>query len=266
MEEFKNLAELKNKSLQFDEAEFRDIFNEDGEKQEGYRGVYNKTRNELITIKRVTGHKLIQHKEAVDVFIDTSLSMNLSFKGKVIDSGNKVAVQFIANTGFLTSTNEEVKQGIVLFNEYGKGLFLGWQGVNLSCTNQMNANFTRSAIRIPDTIMLGSKLKEAITDIMDSNDQIKQYVEKAIADSMEWDYATQIIGLMIYEKKHRESIIKILEENKKDKISRWDLYNAITNYATHGENITSNVEDYLQNSAQRVLVDIRFNKLKTEVE
>jgi len=37
-------------------------------------------------------------------------------------------------------------------------------------------------------------------------------------------------------------------------ITRWDVYNAVTRYATHGEQLSPHVEMMLQNRAKQLLV------------
>jgi len=80
----------------------------------------------------------------------------------------------------------------------------------------------------------------------------------------------EIVKKLIQTKKHRKAIAEILgfevielitESGKKivqyvppigRELSRWDLYNALTNYATHYK-LTNHVENYIQNGAQKVL-------------
>ena len=44
------------------------------------------------------------------------------------------------------------------------------------------------------------------------------------------------------------------DKNKKDKLTRWELYNAITRYLTHGEQMTPHIEDLFHRRAEKMLI------------
>jgi len=57
------------------------------------------------------------------------------------------------------------------------------------------------------------------------------------------------------EKKHRDAIYEILHKNMnlQSAFTRWELYNALTQYATHGEQLSARVEERLQAKARQVM-------------
>jgi hypothetical protein len=62
-------------------------------------------------------------------------------------------------------------------------------------------------------------------------------------------------------KKPMYSYIMDDESKKKKKIDRWTLYNAITEYITHGEQMTPHIESLFQRQAEKVLIT-PFSKLQ----
>jgi hypothetical protein len=72
-------------------------------------------------------------------------------------------------------------------------------------------------------------------------------------DSIEYSLVYKILSIVIGlgKEKHIKGILSKLERKKR--ITRWELYNAITNYATHGEQIKPNLEMWLQEKSNKVL-------------
>jgi len=95
-------------------------------------------------------------------------------------------------------------------------------------------------------------------------------------DSIEWNTACKILEKLFGQVKHREEILKRLgialievkdkktkkktvsytwnnEQEKKAKFTRWEIYNAVTNYLTHGEQITPHIENLFHKKAEKLL-------------
>jgi hypothetical protein len=107
-----------------------------------------------------------------------------------------------------------------------------------------------------------SKLAKEFADIIpnmlksmiDGNEKFKAMVNGCIADTMEWESLKIIVKTLIKTEKHADKIWDILMKSQKEKYSRWELYNSITNYCTFGEKLTPLVQTGLQNKAQKVLI------------
>lgn len=75
----------------------------------------------------------------------------------------------------------------------------------------------------------------------------------SIGDSIEWEIMERILRSVSGAKKHFEAIKEILHKGS-ESYTRWDLYNAFTNYATHGQQLTPNVEQMMQTKAEKILL------------
>lgn len=81
------------------------------------------------------------------------------------------------------------------------------------------------------------------------------WVNNCMEDSVEWDLCQKLMEVVFKTDKHREAIIEILRKDTVGGIpNRWDIYNAVTSYATHNEQLKPNVEMLLQKQAQQILV------------
>ena len=78
-------------------------------------------------------------------------------------------------------------------------------------------------------------------------------------DSIEWTTLKLLLRYMFTKKKHIKELRARLPQDK-ERPTRWDLYNAVTHYATHGERLKPHVEAWLQNKAQKIM-KTSFNEL-----
>ena len=95
-------------------------------------------------------------------------------------------------------------------------------------------------------------IDKMIKDIIANDDKLANMVSICIADSLEWQALRLLTKALFRQKKHVVQILKRLDANK-EKISRWEFYNAVTNYATHGERIKPHIETLLQNKAADIM-------------
>ena len=61
----------------------------------------------------------------------------------------------------------------------------------------------------------------------------------------------------VEDKKTKKKSITYVWDDKtkmKAKLTRWELYNAITSYVTHGEHISPNIESVFQGYAEKLLI------------
>ena len=122
---------------------------------------------------------------------------------------------------------------------------------------------------------LESFIELKVNAIVNENSMLKTYVSDCMNDSIEWGACCRIIQKLFTQQKHKEEILKRLnidcitvtdkktkkksfsyvwkdDASKKKKIDRWEIYNAITNYLTHGEQITPHIDLCLQKTAEKV--------------
>ncbi|OHB50841.1 MAG: hypothetical protein A2Y10_15660 [Planctomycetes bacterium GWF2_41_51] len=59
---------------------------------------------------------------------------------------------------------------------------------------------------------------------------------------------------MFKKKKYVKEILSRLKCNEQGRVTRWDLYNAVTNYvSTAGSRLRPQIDAWLQNKAQKIL-------------
>ena len=65
-------------------------------------------------------------------------------------------------------------------------------------------------------------------------------------------------------KRHVGEILSRLKHDGSDRVTRWDFYNAITNYASSGMRLKPEIDAWLQNKAQKV-IKTPFGQLTEEM-
>ncbi|MEK6880851.1 MAG: DUF932 domain-containing protein, partial [Nanoarchaeota archaeon] len=99
--------------------------------------------------------------------------------------------------------------------------------------------------------MISQTTEKFIKQVINSSERLQQYVNNAIGDSIEWETLDKIFEKLAFREKHQEEIKLRLEGIQHP--TRWQVYNAVTNYLTHDEHLTPNVQSYLENKAEKLL-------------
>lgn len=102
------------------------------------------------------------------------------------------------------------------------------------------------------SVELEGIVDKLIHDIIAKDDVLAAVVSDCIKDSVEWKTMKLLLKHLFSRKSHIQRILQRLPRDK-DKISRWDLYNAVTSYATHDERLKPHVDTMLQNKANLIL-------------
>lgn len=278
------LEEVKKYTDKLDKAKLVELeFNNGGVKKtiNKYRGIYNISTDELANVA-TKGYKLVSHKKYIDSFAQALNRLNIKFKMDIKPSYNKVYCDIIFpnKKHKYDNLNEEFLTGIRLVNSYDKSTGIGIMPklTRLACTNGMilTRNEKSFSVKHTNNILeeIESFIEKRINNIIDIYDDLKGYVNNCMKDSIEWKIVTKISEKLFVQLKHREEVLKKLnitvikkddkEKNKKKveyvneiknrkKITRWDFYNAITSYLTHGEQITPFLEQHYQRKAEKVL-------------
>jgi len=120
-------------------------------------------------------------------------------------------------------------------------------------------------------------IERKINEIVSKYDDLQNWVSTSMKDSVEWKICCLIVEKLFGQLKHREEILKLLNvgiiqtkdkksgkksisyvwndiSKKKKKFTRWEIYNAITTYLTHGEQITPHIESLFHKQAEKVLI------------
>ena len=256
------LAELKNTALSFNRAEMRDVpIVKDDEDycSKRHMGVWNVDRNELACLSS-RNYCVIQHKYVTDAIVEALSSLNIPAKATLKTSRHGVHMDFdFPESKFeLTEVGESFTSGMRVINDYSKtgGLYIAPRVTRLACSNGMVVTQVVKAQHVKFTeelhITLEGMIDKLIKDIIAGDEKLANMVSVCMKDSVEWTALKLLVKHMFKKKKHINSIFDRLDWGK-ERVSRWDLYNAVTNYATHGERIQPHVEIYLQNRADEIM-------------
>lgn len=282
--ECNNLEEVQKATTDLDRATLCPLKIDDGgviKDVDNFVGVYNVTQGKFCT-SVVPYYNLIQHKEYFDSFAEAMTKLNIDFKMIIKRSGNKAFadIEFQDKNIKFDKLDEEFTTGIRLVNSYNKstGLIATPRFTRLACINGMILTRTMKSVSIKhhskQVKELQSFIEKKLHSVINESSHLQHWVSEGMADSIEWNAAARILEKLFEQVKHREEILKkldislivvkdkktkkknityILDNKEKKKITRWDLYNACTNYITHGEQITPHIEDVLHKKAEKLL-------------
>lgn len=291
-----NLEEVQKATNQLDTASMVPIKVVDGGVEKdisNMKGIYNNSTGKLCAAV-VPYYNLIRHKQYIDGFAEALTRLGINFSMKIKQTGNRAFadIEFKDRNLKFDKLNEEFTTGIRLINSYDKsrGLFVIPRFTRLACTNGMIMTRSEKTLSIKHHSKIVREIEafveRKINEIISKDTELNAWVSGAMKDSIEWNTACKVIGKLFSQLKHREQILKNLgisvitvtdkktkkkavsyvwdnDEEKQDKISRWDLYNATTRYLTHGEHMTPHIEDLFHKQAEKLLVT-PFAKLPKE--
>jgi len=251
---------------------------------DNWKGVYNVSQGKLCSAV-VPYYNLIGHKQYFDGFAQALNRLGINFTMTIKQGGNKAFadIEFKERNVKFEKLNEEFITGVRLINSYNKstGLHLCPRFTRLACTNGMILTRSEKTLSIKHTSKIAIEIEKFIEtrlgDIIGKDNELNGWVSGAMNDSIEWNAACKIMAKLFTQIKHREAILKNVgisiitvsdkktkkksvtyvwddEDNKKEKITRWDLYNAATQYLTHGEHITPLMENHYQKKAEKLLI------------
>jgi len=248
---------------QVDVAEEREVFiptsGGDMKKAEDYKAIWNLSSNSLGCIAS-KGYHIIQHREVIKSLFTALKNLNINFTFNLKKDNHRIFmdIRFPDVKLYVDGeVGEEFIGGLRLVNSYDKttGLLILPRLERLVCSNGMVVRkfvggFT---IRHNQKLILDFErlIERAMNDMINGCDKLKAMVSTCIADSIEWDAVETVLENLIFRKKHIEPIFEIIK--KKDVVTRWDIYNAVTQYATHSTQIKPSIEAWLQNKAEKLL-------------
>lgn len=280
------LEDVKTSTGNLDKAKLCPIQIDDGgviKKLENFKAVYNISQGKMCAA--VAPHyTLVQHKEYFDIFAESLTRLGMEFKMTLNQSGNKAFadIEFKGRNLKFDKLNEEFITGIRLINSYDKstGIYVSPRFTRLACTNGMIVTRSEKSISIKhhmkEVRQLDVFVETKINEVINKYDELQEWVSSSIKDTAEWKICCGIVAKLFEQIKHREAILKnlgvsIIEvTNKKDKkkksityvldvkasnkkFTRWEVYNAITKYLTHGEQMTPHIENLFHRRAEKLL-------------
>jgi len=250
---------------------------------DNYVGVYNVSKGAFCAAV-IPQYNLVQHKEYFNGFATALNRLNIPFVMTIKQSGNRAFadIEFTGRNLKFDKLNEEFTTGIRLINSYDKstGLYVMPRFTRLACTNGMIITRHEGTVSIKHHSKMvkeiESFIEKKLNQIINQSSDLQMWVSSSMKDSIEWDICCRIIEKLFSQIKHREQILKRLgisivqvtdkkskkksisyvwddPKQKKAKFTRWELYNAITHYLTHGEQITPHIENLFHRQAEKLL-------------
>lgn len=207
---------------------------------------------------------VIQHADAFNPFIEILNKKGLDASGVVKNYGGHVIVESIFKNVKLDEHGVSI--GVRLSNNYanrsGRPIFRAdGFGIRDVCDNGMIlSGVVSTGVRQHNRIAQIERLvTEFVEQALGSLDKIKLVIETADAEQFtDVDEAKEIIYGEIDARDKTKSIVGLLED--KDLVTRYGVYNAITNYATHFAN-DERERSNLHRTAQKILIQ-PIEKLK----
>lgn len=276
---FNGLVELNQWAMGLDRAEARTVLvQRDGTQDhvvetvtaKNYKAVWNIDNNSLSCIAG-KDYAIVQHDDVVKQFVEVLQTLGLNGTGHARNMRDRVEVKFLFDgLDLINDGAQGIKLGVRIVNSYNKthclhGELYAWRVV---CSNGMMLGEAINGIVLKRAhigeIDVRKEIRNFLKAAIDSSERLKKLVSIAMEDTLEWDYCKKILGVICYQQKYKDW----LEERMKQRyesgapITRWDIYNMITDLATHGDEISFHVEGYLQRRAQLFL----RNKIELPVE
>jgi len=258
------MAELKNKAIGFDRAEMRDVhIVKDSENylSKRYMGVWNVDKNELACLAPKS-YMVIQHRYAVEKLIEAVTSLNIKAEALLKKSKHGIQIDFdFPDSKFeLTEVGESFTTGIRVVSDYSQvaGLVIAARVTRLACSNGMIVNDIVKPRRVKYTeelkITVEGLIDKIIKDIITNDDKLANLVSLCMRDSVEWQALRLLTKAMFKKQKHVKEILSRVKLDESGRVTRWNLYNAVTNYVSRwGSRLKPQVDTWLQNKAQKIL-------------
>lgn len=281
-----NLKEVQNVTNNLDKSKLVPLQINDGgviKNVTKFNGVYNISKGDFCTIVS-PNYNLIQHKQYIDNFAQALDRLNIKYKMIIKQQGNKVFadIEFTEKKHKFKELNEEFMIGLRLVNSYNKttGLGILARYKRLACMNGMIVTRDENVFTVKHNSKLLNELESFIEKrinlIISNSEELKNWVSNSMKDSIEWTTVCKILEKIILQRNHREEILKqlnismievkekntkkvkikyVLDNKEKKKLTRWDIYNAVTYYLSHGEQITPHIEECYQKHAEKILMN-----------
>lgn len=287
---FNSTEELKTIAGQLDMAETTPLFfrDSDGELKEvaGSKGVINSSQGYYVATVS-DGYTLLQNSEMIETLATAMDALEITPVGKVINSYDKVSVEIHFPQFAIEEAdhNLPIYMGTRILNSYNKST--GFRGHGFLhrqwCKNGAYASYALPEMRFSEVhrgdlperteIILGEymatmeKGQKVIGQILGTAAQYKMFFDapdQIMVTLGEWA-GSKRAGAEIYDCLLKEVPADELE------VSRYDLWNAFTRFASHKEGLSVNVKDRMNKVAESLLypqalfapVDDWEKKLKT---
>lgn len=270
MGRYLNLDQIVDRSMSLDKAELRPMHyykTEQGiqvPEASRFWGVWNETTHqEICTVGGDYG--LVQHADAVNWFISGIQAAGIEGRGIIRNWGNAMKTEVIFdNLQFRDPTgNDSYYVGASLTNSFNKsvGFFVNPFVVRGVCSNGMifkgrlgkvNKIYVRHIGNVIDRVRDG--VKDLVQNMMSVEGTVLKMIDVATNDTITFEKVEdQVLTISKYVNGTRRAKSIVEEYNLPLSITRWDLYNTLTEYATWTNNLPFGVQEGISNNAEEIL-------------
>jgi len=257
------LAQLKTTAVGFDRAQMRDVhIVKDGEDHlsKKYMGIWNLDKDELATLAPKS-YTVIQHRRATEALIEALTALNIKATASLKQSRHGVHIDFDFPEVKLelTQVGESFTTGIRMVSDYSQvaGLVIAARVTRLACSNGMIVNELVKPKRIKFTeemtLTIEGVIDKIIRDIIASDDKLANQISVCMRDSIEWQALRLLTKALFKKPRYVRAILSRIKTDTDGRVTRWNLYNAVTNFVSRsGARLSPQVDTWLQNKAQKI--------------
>ena len=270
-QQFTGTVELLSKAMALDKAEKYPIYlnmsGDNYDQQEGEYAVFNIDKQKMsCTVKE--GYNVLQHKDFVETVSQTLIGLNVPIKGKIVDFGNRIHCDILIDQEQEVN-GEKFHFGFRISNSYDKSCSIKAElyGVRLACQNGMLLTTFGSVILKEHHNTTKDVEQLTISMIKNGcnvNEKLNAVISSAMAESFEWQLAEQVLEKIAINEKYKKAFKEIVDRDypgKLNQLTKWDVYNVITNLASHDRALSSNAFNRFEKEAHNFL-----SKSKAQIE
>ena len=261
-----NLNEMAKSIGQFDQAVKTQIFY--GNEQnpipiKKWVGIYNMRTEKLVQVAH-KNYQIISHNDVCQAVVESLGAIGMDVWGviKTKNNGNQLKADLLLKgVDKIDDGKEGVQLGIRIMNSYDKttSFRLELFAYRYVCQNGMALGNVFNDIR---KITFHSGVKEKNLEVIrqttndfvklaiQSSKKLQEKIRLAMNELFEIKSIIEIMERFGIAKKHQKQILMRLEG--KTNVTKWDVYNAVTNYATHGK-LKDSIETHLEGVSQKLL-------------
>jgi hypothetical protein len=263
VQKFNSATELNQLIMGLNTGSERGISVEGIGKTNKFKAIVNDDSDEVECVAS-SRYQLVQHREIFQPFVDTMQKLGVPLNGKLYDYGGSVSARvFFTGKEVTPADGKTIRLGIQMSNSLNltRSIRMDLVAFRLVCSNGMvigkavpGCSYSRAHV---GRAIVEYDVKKFLEKSIGRSNEFLDLVNQSIADTYEWELAKKALEKLILTKKHREPILKRIEaevaDRGGDKVTRWDIYNAVTNYLSVEESLTKSAIAYLEKKSQQLL-------------
>lgn len=242
--------------------------------------IYNRDTGKLAS-QGTPQYDIIQHREAIEPVVEALDELGLEKNGRIeVRNGGNV-VKYTGQTGREFEVNgEKYAIGFQLVNTYNKSSSVSLKGfyVRQICSNGMigreNLGVGELRRQHRGDVEIVEEYKEWFENLLET-DRVQQIISQAQSDFFDREDIIRVLGNVDLPETKYDEIAELIEPNSQQsleipegKVTRKQLYDAVTNYITHelSDVAVATEERYHKKAVQILVLDKGILTQKIEIE